>query len=681
MATPKQEARAAHLRAEVEQHNYAYHVLDQPTVSDADYDRLLRELQELEESSPELQTSDSPTQRVGASPAAEFEPHPHLDLMLSLDNAFSEEELREFDARVKRFLELPPEEDLEYECELKIDGVGCSLTYRNRVLAVGATRGDGATGENITANIRTIRSIPLRLPESAPDGEIEIRGEVYLSRSEFLRINAEREAAGEAPFVNPRNCAAGSLRQLDSNITASRRLQSFTYSLGASPDWRPASQKALLDTLQDWHFRVNHERTVCRGIEETLAFCESWVERRHDLDYDADGVVVKVNSWELQDRLGRVSRSPRWAIAYKFPAEQATTVVRDILVQVGRTGVLTPVADMEPVFVGGVMVSRATLHNEDEIARKDVRPGDTVVIQRAGDVIPEVVSVVLEKRPPESQPFEMPTHCPVCGADAVREPDEAASRCVGIACPAQLRRRLEHFASRGAMDIDGLGPAQVEQLIAQSLVHDAADLYDPERVNLAALSGLERLAEKSAQNLLEAIAATKGRPLERLLFALGIRHVGETVARQLAQAFGSVERIRAASVEELDAGEGIGPIIAESIHTFFRQDETDDVLEKLTRFGVLPEPKEPLSAAVEGGAFAGRTFVFTGTLETMGRAEAEAMVRQRGGNASRSVSSRTSYVVAGEKAGSKRRRAEQLGVPLLTEAEFLEMVRQADASP
>jgi DNA ligase (NAD+) len=665
--------RAEELRKEIDAHNYAYYVLDQPTVSDATYDAQMRELTAIETQYPELATPESPTQRVGAAPSDAFRPHTHRIPMLSLGNAFSEEELREFDARVKRHLGLPADSSVEYAAELKIDGLAVSLTYRGRKLAVGATRGDGTTGEDVTPNMKTVRGLPLTLQDGAPTGEAEVRGEVFLSHDEFKRINQEREAAGDAVYANPRNSAAGSLRQLDSKITAKRRLHYFAYALGYVEGRPPETQWELLERLREWGFRTNPYSRLCPDLEAVLAFCEEWRERRQELNYDMDGVVVKVNSIAQQQELGYVSRSPRWAIAYKYPAEQARTIIRDIRIQVGRTGALTPVAIMEPVVVSGVSVTRATLHNEDEIQRKDIRVGDTVIIQRAGEVIPEVVEVVTDARKGDEEVFVFPKQCPVCGADVERPEGEAVARCVGIACPAQVAARLRHWASRGAMDIEGLGPAQIDQLLEKEYVQDPADLYALTKEQLLTL---ERLAEKSATNLLNAIEGSKGRSLPRLIFAMGIRHVGETVARLLAEAFRSVDRLAAATLEDLSAVPGIGPQIAESIHRFFQQDETAEFLRKLRECGVLPEGEAV--SEVRSGAFAGKSFVFTGTLETLQRADAEAKVRELGGTASGSVSKTTSYVVAGEKAGSKLEKAQKLGVAVLTEQEFLDLVKEVE---
>lgn len=665
--------RILELREEIERHNYSYYVLDQPTVSDASYDRLMRELTALEERYPHLIEASSPTQRVGAKPAEGFRQHEHRQPMLSLGNAFSYDELREFDARLKRFLDLAPGAVLEYVAELKIDGLAVSLTYENRELRVGATRGDGSTGEDVTANLKTVRGVPLRLLPAAPAGLVEVRGEVFLAHSEFRRINQERETAGEPVYANPRNSAAGSLRQLDSAVTSRRRLQYFSYALGALDSPPPESQVELLHRLQAWGLRINTHHGLCAGVEEVVDFCEAWKDRRKALDYDTDGVVVKVNSREMQQRLGSVSRSPRWAIAFKYPAEQVETVIREIRVQVGRTGALTPVAIMEPVEVGGVVVVRATLHNEDEIRRKDIRTGDRVVIQRAGDVIPEVVEVVTAARTGAEIPFEFPASCPVCGGPVERRENEAVTRCTSLGCPAQTAARIRHWASRGAMDIEGLGPAQIDQLLDSELISDPADLYS---LKVADLLILERMGEKSAENLIRAIDVSRSRPLARLLFALGIRHVGETVARLLAETFGSLERVSTASLPELAAIPGIGPQIAESVHSYFRDENSIALLARLR--GVLQVPEQQ-AAPVEagGGPFQGTVFVFTGTLAGRQRTEAEALVRSLGGAASSSVSKKTSYVVAGESAGSKLDKARSLGVRVLTEAEFEDLIRTA----
>jgi DNA ligase (NAD+) len=670
---PGPAARAAELRRELTYHNYRYYVLDQPEISDAEYDRRLRELQEIEAAHPELVTPDSPTQRVGAQPAEEFGAVEHPTPMLSLGNAFGADELTAFDGRIKRMLELPEAAAIEYVAELKVDGLAVSLTYENGVLIVGATRGDGVRGEDITQTLRTVRTIPLRLLDQAsPPALLEVRGEVYLSREEFERINREREAAGEPAFANPRNAAAGSVRQLDSRITAGRKLDLIAYGLGAAGSKQLGTHSEGLAFLRACGFRASPEAEVCKDIKHVIAFCDAWGDNRHDLPYDIDGVVAKVNSIAYQERLGHVARSPRWAIAYKYPPEQETTVVRDIIVSVGRTGAMTPVAMMDPVTISGSTVSRATLHNEDEVRRKDVRVGDTVIIHKAGEVIPEVVSVVTAKRTGKEQAFRMPARCPVCGAEAERLPGEAVTRCTGIACPAQVRERILHFASRGGMDIEGLGPALVEQLVEGGLVRDPADLYF---VTHEQLVGLERMADKSAANVIAAIAGSKRRPLDRLLYALGMRHVGAHVAGVLAANFARLEETQEASQEQLAEIEGVGPVIAQSIAVFFRQHQTKALLEKLRRAGAMPPPRVP--AAAGAGPLAGKTFVFTGELSGCTREQAQERVRSLGGRAASSVSKRTDYVVVGESPGSKHDQAQRLGVAILDEDEFRQLVEQA----
>ncbi|MDO8682761.1 MAG: NAD-dependent DNA ligase LigA [Armatimonadota bacterium] len=681
-AEPPDDARrrAEWLRQEINKHNYYYYVLDSPIISDAEYDRLLRELMDLEQKYPRLVTPDSPTQRVGAEPQAQFRTHDHTEPMLSLANAFSEEELRAFISRACRMLKIPETEQLEYVCEPKIDGLAVSLTYVDGIFTVGATRGDGYKGEDITANLRTVKSIPLNLNrtwELAEKSErkfpiptfIEVRGEVFLEHEEFRRINEDRSEKGEPTFANPRNAAAGSVRQLDPSVTSRRNLDMFAYAVGYVEGVTLDSQYELLEALRFWRFKTNPEIRLCSGVDSVWEFCREFDARRQALTYDVDGVVVKINSRRYQEALGSVSRSPRWAIAYKYAPTQAITIIRDIVVQVGRTGALTPVAIMEPVEVGGVIVSRATLHNEDEIKRKDVRIGDTVVIQRAGEVIPEVVEVVKDKRDGDEVEFQMPSNCPVCGADTERAPGEAVTRCIGIACPAQLAQRIYHFASRGAMDIEHVGPALVEQLLNAGLVHDPADLY---YLTLDQLMSLDRMGEKSASNALAAIEQSKEAPLPRLIYALGIRHVGERTAQVLAEHFGTLDKLRNATEEELSAVMDVGPVVAASIARFFVQEETKMVMEKLRKAGV--KPKEVTRPAKEEAVLGGKKLVFTGELQTLTRDEAEALVHELGGTASSSVSKNTDFVVAGERAGSKLAKANELGVKVITEEEFLRMV-------
>jgi DNA ligase (NAD+) len=667
--------RVEELRREINEHNYRYYVLDAPIISDADYDLLMRELTGIEERCPSLVTPDSPTQRVGAAPQEAFGTHEHRQLMLSLANAFSEEELRAFDERNKRMLGLQAGDALEYVAELKIDGLAVSLTYENGIFTVGATRGDGLRGENITANLRTIGGIPLRISPGSDSGQsyavprfAEIRGEVFLLHEEFRRINEEREARGEPVFANPRNAAAGSVRQLDPAVTARRRLDIFCYGIGYVENGNWTTHWQVLSAFRAWRFKVNPNIRLCRDIAEAWDYCRQWEDKRESLGYDMDGVVIKVNSLALQERLGYVARDPRWAAAFKYQPRRATTVVREILVSVGRTGALTPVAIMDPVQIGGVTVSRATLHNEDEVRRKDVRIGDTVVVQRAGEVIPEVVEVVKEERDGDEIEFKMPDRCPVCGSEVERVEGEAVTRCIGIACPAQIRETIAHFASREAMNIEGLGPSLVERLTEARLISDPGDLYFLKQEDI---EGVERMAEKSAANIIAAIEQSKDTTLDRLIYALGIRHVGQRTAQILAQHFRSLDRFEGASTDELACVPDIGPVVAASIARFFAQDATKRVLEKLRRAGVQPESPAVAAAST---VLAGKTVVFTGGLETMTRDEAEDLVVRLGGKPSSSVSKSTDFVVAGEKAGSKLDQAQELGVAVLSEQEFLAMV-------
>ncbi len=656
---------AEELRRLIERHNYLYYVLDQPEIEDAEYDGLFRRLLQLEEEYPELATPDSPTQRVGAPPLEEFGTITHHTPMLSLGNAFTREELEAFDARIKRMLGISAGESIEYVCELKIDGLAVSFVYENGRFSAGATRGDGLAGEDITQNLRTIRTIPLRLQDAQPPPLLEARGEVYLDKEEFKRINAEREKNEEPLFANPRNAAAGSVRQLDSRITAKRRLNSFMYAVGVCEGRTFSCHWEELEYLQKAGFRINSTSKQCRGIQEVTAYCAEWETRRHDLTYEIDGVVVKVNSVALQADLGQVSRSPRWAIAYKYPPEQKTTRVKDIFVSVGRTGALTPTALLEPTPISGSVVSRATLHNEDEIRRKDVRIGDTVVIQKAGEVIPEVVRVLKEKRGGKERRFVMPKKCAVCGADVVRPEGEAVARCTGVACPAQLKEHLFHFGSRGAMDIEGLGESLVDQLVEADLVKDVGDLYYLDKETLA---GLERMAEKSASNVISALEESKSRPLSRVINALGIRHVGTHMAEVLAEHFGSVEALGRATEDELNEIAEVGPKIAQSVAAFFRQKQTHTLLEKLRRAEVRLEEKKK---RVKQGFFTGKSVVFTGELSSMSRQEAQALVKDQGGKASSSVSKKTDFVIVGASPGSKYAKATELGVRVLSEEEFL----------
>jgi len=652
------------LRTEIARHNALYYIQDAPNISDAEYDALLHELIALEASYPELITDDSPTQRVGAPLSGGFAEVVHGRPMLSLANAFSPAELAEFDIRVKRFLELEITANVQYCCELKLDGLAVSLTYENGLLSRAATRGDGTTGEDITANVRTIRSIPLRLTlDNCPD-LCEIRGEVYLPHAEFKRINDLRDAEGEPTFANPRNAAAGSLRQQDPRITANRRLAAAFYSIGQSSSPEPGSQMALLEWLRSAALQTDSHVKLCDGIDEVIAHIGSWEQLRGDLPYDTDGMVVKVNDANLQRRLGSVARAPRWAIAYKYPAQQVETVVEDILVQVGRTGAVTPLAKLRPVVCAGVTVSRATLHNQSEIDRKDVRIGDTVVIQRAGEVIPEVVSVVLSRRLETSQPYVIPASCPSCGSELVRPDGEAVIRCPNVAeCPAQLQTRLEHFVSRLAFNIDGLGGERLAQMIDAGLVRSAADIF---RVRASDLLVLDRMGNKLVDNLISGIDASRNVSLSRFIYALGIRHIGERAAEILANHFGTLEALRSTTVDELVKVHEIGLSTAESITEWFstHQGMIDDILSAGV---VVDEAVIPISRDL----LAGQVYVFTGALERLTRESAEALVRSLGGTATGSVSKKTTCLVAGPGAGSKLAKAESLGVPVIDEATFI----------
>ena len=655
----KARSRAAELRRLVEHYGRQYYVLDAPEISDAEYDKLFRELVDLETRYPTLQTPDSPTKRVGGAPLDTFKKVRHRTPMLSLSNAFSADEVREFVRRVERATGAAVD---AYVCELKIDGLAISLTYRDGKYERAATRGDGVQGEDVTANVRTIRSVPMTLAQT--DGlprDFEVRGEVYLPKAAFAALNARLDEAGKPTYANPRNAAAGAVRQLDPTATAKRGLQTFMYHL--DPPGASRTQAEVLDRLQKAGFRVNPHRRVARSLDEVLAFLDEWETRRHDLDYETDGVVIKVSSLAEQAELGTISRSPRWAIAYKFPPEEKETVVLDIAVYVGRTGAVTPVAMLEPVLLAGSTVKRSTLHNEDEVARKDVRIGDTVVVHKAGDVIPEIVRVVLEKRPKSSKPWVPPERCPACDFQLVREPGEVVRRCLNPLCPAQRVERLIHFASRGAMNIEGLGPAIIEQLVDQEHVVEPADLYGVTKEQLLKLDGF---AERSAEKLQQSIAQSKRVPLARLITALGMRHVGGRTAELLAQHFGSLEALAAASEEDLVGVEGIGEVVAHDVATWLHSDEGREVLEHLRDAGVEAEATQRV-----GGPLAGQTWVLTGSLDAMTRPEAEERVKALGGNPGSSVSRKTHTVVAGASPGSKLEKAQRLGVRVLDEAAFL----------
>jgi DNA ligase (NAD+) len=669
---PKNVARrAAALREQINYHNYRYYVLDNPEIPDAEFDILFRELQALERDYPSLITSDSPTQRVGATPLAEFGEVKHVIPMLSLDNAFSEEEVRAFDRRVCEGLKV---DAVSYAAEPKLDGLAVSLLYEDGVLVRAATRGDGYTGEDITQNVRTIPSVPLRLMGKGHPRRLEARGEVYMSKKGFNALNKRQEAQGEKIFANPRNAAAGSIRQLDPRITARRPLEICCYGVGQVEDGRlPDRHSAILDQLQEWGLRVSAERALVRGVDGCLRYFTKMGAKRAALAYEIDGVVYKVDSLAQQQKLGFVARAPRWAVAHKFPAEEALTKVVGIDVQVGRTGALTPVARLEPVFVGGVTVSNATLHNEDEVHRKDVRVGDSVIIRRAGDVIPEVVSVVIERRPSGTRIFHLPKRCPVCGSEVVRVEGEAAARCSGgLYCPAQRREAIRHFASRRAMDIEGLGDKLVEQLVEQGLVRDVADLYE---LGVEQVAGLERMGVKSAENLLNALNKSKTTTLARFLYALGIREVGEATAQALAHYFGELDAIAQADVEALQAVPDIGPVVAQQIAAFFHERHNREVIKKLQAAGVH-WPKVERSAA--SSPLAGKTFVLTGTLAAMTRDEAKQRLQSLGAKVTGSVSAKTDYVVAGEEPGSKLEKARALDVAVVDERQFLQLLGEAE---
>ena len=656
--------RISELRQVIEHHNYRYYALDDPEVSDAAYDRLVRELRELEEQFPEYITPDSPTQRVGAPPAQAFAAVRHGQPMLSLANAFDEDELRAWARRVQGALEA---QTIAYVCELKIDGAAVNLTYEDGRFTRGATRGDGVQGEDVTPNLRTIKSIPLRLTGSRLPSLLEVRGEVHLSVAAFRAINTEREAQAQPLFANPRNAASGSLRQLDPRVTASRPLDLFVYGVGAVEGLELRTHEAALRWLGERGFKTNPHTRLCTSLDEVLTYVREWVERRAGLPYETDGVVVKVNDVRQQAELGSTSQAPRWAIAYKFPAEQAVTQVKDIKVYVGRTGALTPVAELEPVRVSGVTVTSATLHNADEVRRKDVRIGDTVVVQRAGEVIPEVVRVLTEHRTGGERAFTMPATCPACGTKVVRPQGEAVTRCINASCPAQVLGRLIHFCSRGAMNIDRVGPKLLMQLLDRSLIKNPADLY---RLRREQLIDLERMAEKSAQNVLDSIAQSKRTTLARLVYALGIRHVGAHVAELLAAHFGRVEALMAADFEEIWDVQGIGTTIAESVALFFRQSQNARLVRELLALGVRPAAP----ARTQAGPLAGKQVVITGTLSRFTRSQAEQLVRDRGGSVGSGVSRKTHFVVAGQDPGSKLEKAKKFKVRTLSEAEFISLL-------
>ncbi|MDQ9171518.1 NAD-dependent DNA ligase LigA [Oxalobacteraceae bacterium R-40] len=663
------QARAAWLKNELHRHNHAYYVLDNPSIPDAEYDRLFRELQELEQTHPGLITPDSPTQRVGGAPLSQFKQVRHSVPMLSINNGFSDEDIVGFNRRVCEGLAaLSP---VEYAAELKFDGLAINLRYENGILVQAATRGDGAAGEDVTANIRTVRAIPLRLRSDNPPAVLDVRGEVLMFKADFERLNQRQREAGQKEFANPRNAAAGSLRQLDPRITSQRSLRFYAYGIGSLEGAQmPESHSALLDWYVECGIPVCAERATVEGVDGLLGFYRDIEVRRTALPYEIDGVVYKVNRFEQQKKLGFVSRAPRFALAHKFPAQEALTVVQGIEVQVGRTGALTPVARLKPVFVSGVTVTNATLHNEDEVQRKDIQIGDTVIVRRAGDVIPEVVAFVPELRPADARPFVMPAVCPICNSPIIRLEDEAVARCSGgwVKCAAQRKGGLLHFVSRRAMDIEGLGDQLIEQLVERRIITTAADLY---KLGFSSLVELDRMAEKSAGNILAALEKSKKTTLARFIYALGIRHVGESTAKELARHFGNLDALLAASEEQLLQVADIGPVVARSIRMFIDDPLNIELIEQLRASGVTWEEAAPEARAQ---TFAGKTFVLTGTLPNLTREQAAAKIEAAGGKVTGSVSKKTSFVVAGEDAGSKLEKARELGIPVIGEPELLALL-------
>ncbi|MBT4162587.1 MAG: NAD-dependent DNA ligase LigA [Gammaproteobacteria bacterium] len=660
----------ARLREEINRHNHLYHSLDEPEIADAEFDRQFRELKSLETDHPELITDDSPTQRVGAEPLAAFGQVVHEMPMLSLDNAFGEDDMRDFDRRVKTRLDSTG--DIEYACEPKIDGVAVSLLYEGGKLIRGATRGDGAAGENVTLNIRTIESVPLTLMGDDYPARLEVRGEVYFARSAFERMNREAEQAGQKIFANPRNASAGTLRQLDSRETAKRPLTMFAYSVGIVEGWElPGSHAEILAKLATWGIRVNPLVKTVTGVEACLSYYDEILARRSELDYEIDGVVFKVNTIRDQQALGMLTRTPRWAIAHKFPAEEGVTLLEDVEFQVGRTGAVTPVARLKPVQVGGVTISNATLHNIDEIERLNLMIGDTVIIQRAGDVIPKVIAVVEEKRPKIAKPINLPRSCPACGSEVLQPEGEVVARCTGgLECSAQRKESIRHFASRLALDIEGLGEKLINQLVQEGLIANPADLF---RLTEAQLVELERMAPKSANNLLEALDKSKATTLPRFIYALGIQEVGESTARNLAQFYRSIGALREATEESLQEVPDVGPIVAEKVAHFFQQEINKRVIDELLAGGIHWQMDE---SAADPKALAGQTYVLTGVLSGLTRSEAKARLQLLGAKVAGSVSAKTSYVVAGDAAGSKLSKAQKIGIPILTEEELIALLEQ-----
>lgn len=655
------------LRAAIRHHDHLYYVLNKPEISDREYDALYRRLKDLEGSNPQFITADSPTQRVAGEPLKEFPVVKHMAPMFSMDNTYSADEIRQFDERVKKNLK---NEKVEYVVELKFDGVSISLLYEDGLWKRGATRGDGTKGDDVSLNLKTIRSIPLAFRKGTKSipSLIEVRGEVYMTKSGFEKINRAKEKEGEEPFANPRNAAAGSLKLLDPKIVAERHLDIYLYGIGECKELKLDTHMDILQYLKDAGFRVNPHFKLCRTIEDAIDYCNSWEGKRDKLEFDIDGMVIKVNSLSQQGKLGYTSKSPRWAIAYKFPAEKALTEVRDIIIQVGRTGAITPVAILKPVHLSGTTVSRATLHNFDEIGRLDVRIGDNVYVEKSGEIIPKVLSVAKDKRTGKEKEFKTPEKCPACSSRLVRDPEEVALRCENVACPAQIKERILHFASRTAMDIEGMGEAVVNQLVDKKLIKDYGDIY---HLKLEDIKGLERMADKSAGNLMEAIEKSQKNDLNRLIYALGIRHVGERAAWVLAEKFVSIDDIARATVEDLMSEKEVGPVMAGSVYNFFRNRENLDVLKKLKSAGLI------LSQKAHGrreGPLSGKSVVITGTLKDFSRSSAEEAVRKAGGNPASSVSKNTSFLLAGEEAGSKLAKAKELGVKIIDEAEFKKLI-------
>jgi len=662
----KIKAEIEHLRAEINRHNELYYQKSAPEISDYEFDQLLEKLKKLEQEYPQFVTPDSPTQRVGGK-AEGFKPFYHKVPMMSLENSYSIEDLKEFDARCKK---LADGRQFEYVAELKIDGVSAALHYENGVLTVGATRGDGTVGDDVTQNVKTIRTIPLKLKVGYPS-EVEVRGEIFLSRSQFEKINAELRQKGEKTFANPRNCASGTLRQLDSSIVASRKLDMFPYDVWSGNKKLFSTHWEIFPWLEKNGFNVNPNRRLCKNIEEVIEFINEMLEKRNSLDYDIDGIVVKVNQTALQEEFGATSKAPRWAIAYKYPAMQATTKLKQIVVQVGRTGALTPVAILEPVFLAGTTVSRASLHNEDEIKRLGVKIGDWVLIEKSGEIIPQVLQVIESRRTGEEREYEFPTKCPVCGADAIRPEGEAVRRCINPDCPAKIKARIQYFAMRKAMDIEGLGEALVEQLVDRGLVKDVADIY---YLRFDDVVNLERMGRKSTKNLFEQIEASKERGMERLLVGLDIRHVGERYAKILTNHFRSIEKLAQASIQELDEIPEIGETVAESIYQWFHDERNLNLLRKLKEVGVKMSVDK--TSVERNENFVGKTFVLTGKLDSFTREEAANLIEKYGGRVANSVSKKTDYLIVGKDPGSKLDKAKALGIKILSEQDFKKMLNQ-----